>query len=322
MPGRLGIAIALAVLLCAGPALGQGAQRPVWITLGTAGGPMPNPLRSQPANALVAGDDVVLFDVGDGAVERMAAAGLRLGQVRAVFLSHLHSDHVAGLAGLIGLRWMTSVRAPLTVYGPPGTRTLVEGLLASMEPTREAGYGFPNGFGADPIHIGVKEIAGGASVAVLPGMEVIAAENTHYSFTPGSDEARRFKSLSYRIQARGRVIVYTGDTGPSEAVTRLAKGADLLVSEAQNLPALVKVIHAASPNMPASVFDATLEHLRRHHLSTEDVGRMASAAGVGAVVLTHLGPAPPPAAADALFLPGVKANFHGPVTVAKDLDRF
>jgi ribonuclease BN (tRNA processing enzyme) len=316
----VGIAAAL-MASAAAPAQTLPAQ-PVWVTLGTAGGPVPNPVRSQPANAVVIGNDIILMDVGDGAAERLAAAGLRLEQVRAVFLSHLHLDHTAGLAGVIGLRWMNDMRGPFRVYGPPGTRALVDGIVASMAPAQRAGFGLENGYGSHPVQVDVTETGASGPIEALPGVTVSAVENSHYSYRPGSPEAAASKALSFRLEARGRSIVYTGDTGPSDAVTRLAHGADLLVSEVQNLPALEETIRRFAPDMPAEAHARLSEHLRLHHISPEEVGAMADEAGVGAVVLTHLGPAPPPEGADPLFLPGVRSRYRGPVIVAVDLGRY
>ena len=298
------------------------AARPVFVTLGTSGGPVPNPARSQPANAVLIGDDILLLDTGDGAVGRLAAAGLRLDRVRAVLLSHLHLDHTAGLAGVIGLRWMNDMPGTLRIYGPPGTRALVDGIVASMAPARSAGFGLPGQREAAPVRVEVIEVGDGAAFEPLAGTTARAVENSHYSFPAGSPEAARSKALSFRIDAPGRSIVYTGDTGPSEAVTRLARGADLLVSEVQDLPAIEGLIRSAAPNMPAAAMNALMDHLRHHHLSPAQVGEIARQAGVGAVVLTHLGPAPVAAAAERLFLPALRAVYHGPVTVAVDLGRY
>ncbi|MGZ8311489.1 MAG: MBL fold metallo-hydrolase [Allosphingosinicella sp.] len=318
-----GLAAMLAMLAAGGAATAQPqAIRPVFVTLGTAGGPIPNPVRSQPANAVVIGDDVILMDAGDGAAGRLAAAGLRLDQVRAVFLSHLHLDHTAGLAGVVGLRWMNDMRGPFRVYGPPGTQALVDGIVASMAPARIAGFGFDHGYGSHAVRVDVTELGTSGPVEVLPGNTVSSVENSHYSYRPGSPQAAASKALSFRLEARGRSIVYTGDTGPSGAVTRLARGADLLVSEVQNLPALEETIRRFAPDMTVEAHARLSEHLRLHHISPEQVGAMAAEAGVGGVVLTHLGPAPPPDRADPLFIPGVRTRYQGPVAVAVDLGRY
>ena len=62
-------------------------------------------------------------------------------------------------------------------------------------------------------------------------LKVTAAENTHFHFHPGSPAYGKHKSYSYRFETPDRVIAFTGDTGESDAVTALAKDADILVSE-------------------------------------------------------------------------------------------
>ena len=138
-----------------------------WITLGTQGGPMPSSARSQPANVLLTRERAYLVDVGDGAAEQLAKAGIPLGEVRAVLLSHLHFDHTAGLLGVLGLRYQTSIYAPLKIYGPPGTKDLVDGLLAAMLPTAHSGYGMPgSAYHAPGEGIEVVELRAGAAFSL------------------------------------------------------------------------------------------------------------------------------------------------------------
>jgi ribonuclease BN (tRNA processing enzyme) len=312
------------LLSAAGSAAAQTQQpaAPAWITLGTMGGPVPEPGRSQPANALVLGRDVYLVDVGDGAVEQLAKAGLQAMQVKAVFLSHLHFDHTGGLAALLGLRYQTYAPGPLRIYGPPGTKALVDGLVASMRPAAAAGYGLPGAPVIDPAStVVVTEMADGATVT-LGAMTVRAAKNSHYSFAPGSAEDSRYQSLSLRFDLPGRSILYTGDTGPSPAVEKLGRGADLLVSEMIDVPATMAAIARLQPDMPAGQRDAMAEHLTRHHLTPRQVGDMAKAMGVQQVVLTHLVIARADAPAIERALAEIHQSFPGPVTAAHDLERF
>lgn len=294
----------------------------VFVTLGTMGGPVVNPRRSQPANLLVRGGEAYLIDVGDGAAQRLAGAGVRLPQLRAVFISHLHFDHTGGLAAVLGLRYQTDVPGVLTIYGPPGTRRLVDGIVASMEPAAEAGYGIPGARRISPATtVSVVELAGGGAVK-LGDMAVTAAENSHYSFAPGSPEAARHKSLSYRFDMPGRSIVYTGDTGPSATVERLARRAGMLVSEMIDLEATLALVRRTTPGMPAPAFAAIRRHLADHHLSPEQVGRLAAAAGVSRVVVTHMVPGSHDPADLARYRAGISRHFRGPVSFAKDGDRF
>ena len=293
-----------------------------FVTLGTQGGPLPSAERSQPANVLVRGPDAYVVDAGDGTVQRLAAAGIRLNRVRAVFLSHLHWDHVGGLQAVLGLRYQTNVPGVLTVYGPPGTQRLVDGLVASMQPGSEAGYGIPGARRIPPEDtVRVVELRDGGR-AELPGIAVTAAENSHYSFAPGSPEAERYKSLSFRFDMPERSIVYTGDTGPSADVERLAAGADVLVSEMIDLPATLDNVARVSPAMPPELREGMARHLADHHLSPVQVGEFAARAGVGRVVVTHLVPGRMTAEQEASYRAGIAQYYRGPVQFAADLDRF
>lgn len=323
--------IACALALCTAsisgasmPALAQQAQPGAssFITLGTMGGPVPDGNRSQPANVLVRGADAYLVDVGDGAVQQLAKAKIRVPQVKAAFLSHLHVDHTGGLAALLGLRNQTDIRDVITVYGPPGTRELVDGIIASMQPAARAGYGIPGQPWPAPAEaIKVVELADGQMVD-LGGMKVRVAQNTHYDFAPGSAEDQRYKSFSYRFDLPERSIVYTGDTGPSAAVEKLAAGADLLVSEMIDVDATLAAVARNAPNMPEAARKKLAQHLTTHHLVPRDIGLLASRAKVKAVVVTHFAGGTPSPARLADYPKEIGATFKGPVTIANDLDRF
>lgn len=293
-----------------------------WITLGTRGGPVASATRGQPGNALVDGGHVYLVDAGDGTVEQLAKAGIPALRVDAVFISHLHFDHTAGLAGLLGLRWQTNAGNVLRIYGPPGTRALVDGLLASMVPATSAGYGVPGAPEADPRQqVTVTELRDRGSAAI-DRMTVTARKNTHYSFVPGSAKDRAYESLSLRFDLPGRSIVYTGDTGPSAQVEDLARGADLLVAEMMDVDYTIAGVRHLSPGLDPRVLAATERHLHEHHLRPADVGELAQRAGVKGVVVTHFVGREPSEPGHFDYLREIARAYAGPVAIANDLDAF
>ena len=182
---------ALALLaMTFGPCAVRAADPPasVFITLGTMGGPIASATRSQPANLLVRGDAAYLIDSGDGAVEQLVKAGYRLQQVKAVFLSHLHIDHTGGLAAVMGLRYQNNPPGQLAIYGPPGTKQLVAGIVASLHPFMESGYGLPGTQRADPADL---MDPGAVDDPARGGSKLVCVRTCDGGFFPLATSARR-----------------------------------------------------------------------------------------------------------------------------------
>jgi ribonuclease BN (tRNA processing enzyme) len=120
------------------------------------------------------------------------------------------------------------------------------------------------------------------------------------------------------------VIVYTGDTGPSEQLTELASGAGTLITEVINLPAMQELLagQKAWQSAPAAIETTLMRHLEQDHLNSQEIGRMAARAGVKEVILTHLVPGVPDQDLQHVFIDGVKKFYSGKVTVARDLMTF
>ena len=295
---------------------GAGVQYPAtFITLGTNSGPLPNAQRMEPANVLLTSDRAMVIDAGDGAVSQLAKAGVALRQVDTVLISHFHFDHIGGLFALLSQRFQILVSAPLRVYGPPGTRKMVKSLCEAMRVGTR--YSDLEDYGSDTPcdNVVIQELTDGASF--LSGyVKVTAAANSHYAAFPGQ---RLSLSLSYRFDTPDRSIVYTGDTGPSAAVEKLAKGADLLVAEIMDPDLSLAEVDSKAPGLPPSQRAKIEAHFRLDHLSPQEVGLMAQRAGVKKLVLTHN------ALADK-DLPGAKETiakiYKSEIAFANDLDRF
>jgi ribonuclease BN (tRNA processing enzyme) len=318
------LTVSLAILgVCALSAANAPTATPVdqFIVLGSHGGPVSDRNRSQPANALVVGQRVYLVDAGVGAVQQLARAGISLAAVSGVFISHIHIDHTGGLFAVLGLRHQMGLPGKITIYGPPGIKAMVDGLISAVVPEAESGYGVPGEDYLPPQNtVEVVEVRDGARIK-LQDLSVSVAENTHYSFAKGSDMDRRFASLSFRFDLPARSIVYTGDTGPSDAVTNLARGADLLVTELAD-PKFAAVFVTPGPGPQPKRAREMHEHMVNHHISPDQVGQMAAKAKVKRIVITHLVAGRDPNVDTTPLVAGVRKWFEGPVEIAADLNRY
>ncbi|HEX5475112.1 MAG TPA: MBL fold metallo-hydrolase [Vicinamibacterales bacterium] len=300
--------------------------------LGTSGGPLLHAARSKPSTLLIVAGREYLIDCGIGTLHRMLEAGIDSTAVRTVFLTHLHSDHDLGLAEVMGNDFfvLSQRRSPerIAVYGPPDTKELVDAafrfIAVSVRPfaaENPSDYRTARGQLASPFV--AHEVARDGVIYQDDKIRVVAAGNSHYALMPPRDR-RRLESYAYRIETPDGVVVFTGDTGPSDAVARLAEGADVLVAESSTrgeddlkrfIDGMVKRNHW--PAARARDFHA---HFVSEHLNTSDVGQLARKAHVKAVVLHHYDP--DDKADQAAYVAGVKKRFSGSVFAPDDLDRY
>jgi ribonuclease BN (tRNA processing enzyme) len=273
------------------------------ILLGTAGGPTPKPNRAAPAQAIVVGDATYVVDCGNGVARQMALAGLRLGSMRCVFLTHHHSDHNADYGTLLLLAWASDLTTRVDTFGPPPLVEMTRQVLALHDTdirTRIADEGRPP---LAPL-IAPHEVTEGGLVFEDDRVRVTAALVEHPPLAP---------AFAYRFDCADRSIVISGDTRPSPALVALARGADVLVHEVMHLPSIEALI-ASEPNA------TTLrEHLLASHTTTEQVGRLATEAGVRTLVLSHFVPGGHPFLEDRVWHDAVRPHFAGELVVGRDL---
>jgi len=272
------------------------------VLLGTAGGPTPKVGRSAPAQAIVAGDRIYLVDCGDGVARQLALAGLPLRQLRAVFITHQHSDHNAGYGPLFLLGWTGGISAPVDTYGPPPLGRMTRLLLEAYDfdiTLRMQDEGRPP---LAPL-IRTHEITAGGEIFADDRVRVTAALNHH----PPIEH-----SFAYRVDAPDRSIVISGDTNYSKNVAALARGADILVHEVLYRPFWERPDAPQTPDIR--------RHIIASHTDAEDLGRLAAEAGVKTLVLTHFVPSEPTGAVpDEVWLAAARKHFRGEVLLGRDL---
>jgi ribonuclease BN (tRNA processing enzyme) len=274
------------------------------VLLGTGGGPTPKALRAAPAAALVIGGRLHMLDAGNGAARQAALAGLPLKNLAHVWISHLHSDHVADAFTLPWLAWSGALTTPVTVHGPKGMARMARDWLRFARTdidTRIADEGRPD----LRKLLSVAEVAPGVQLEA-GGLKVTAARVLHPPLT---------HSFAYRFDWAGKSVVYSGDTAPCPALIDLARGADVLVQEAMYLPALDRLI-AGESNAPT-----LRQHLLASHTTAEQAGEIAAAAGVRRLVLTHFVPGGDASVTDTDWAAAARQAFTGEVIVGRDLLR-
>ena len=321
------IAAATFLMALAASALSQtaspkpAASGTVIVTLGTRGGPLPTRGRTQSSNLLVVNKALYLIDAGDGVTRRLVKSGYDFRQVGHVFITHAHSDHTMGLATLLVSQWEYQRREPTVVYGG-GASALVKGAIAYLTPNAEIRWAEGKRTRMEEVFRG-RDVAPGA-VYQDANVRVSAVENTHFNFAPDSPGHGKYRSYSYRFETPGRIVVFTGDTGPSEALTQLAKGANVLVSEVTVVEDVMELLKRNGAWQAKSLSEQVswMRHMREEHVTPEQVGRMAAAAGVKTVVLTHFSPSIDRRDDYQRYAVEARKFFSGQVVVAKDLMQF
>jgi ribonuclease BN (tRNA processing enzyme) len=290
-------------------------------TLGTAAGPSLRPDRAQSSNLLTVNGTYYVIDAGDGVARRLAKAGIDVREIGTIFITHHHDDHTAGLGTLMSLAWDRQRTKPIHVYGPSRTEELVDAAVRYC--TISAEIRIADGGRTVPIaQVFFGHDIGTGMIYQDANLRVRAVENSHFAFHDGA-AAGKHKSYSYRFETPDRVIVFTGDTGPSDAVTELAKNADLLVTETSSCEDRKQSMikdgrwQAMAPAEQAGI----MRQATQGHMSLNDIATMATRANVKTVVLSHL----TQRFGSDDYTPWaeeVKKHFSGEVLVAKDLMEF
>lgn len=281
----------------------QAATKTRLILLGTGGGPRPRVDRTASSQVIIVNNAAYVVDCGDGIAQRLAAAKVPLQTLRHIFITHQHSDHNLDYGNLIHLAWAVGLETRVDTWGPPPLEKMTRLFLEMNEydiNIRIKDESYPPL--APLVH--PHELTQGGVVLSDGPVKVTATLVPHPIVEP---------AFAYRFDTPGRSIVISGDTAFSENLIQLAKGADVLVHEAMHLKGVERLV-ARVPNHPG-----LRQHLLASHTTVEDVGRVAQAAGVKLLVLSHLVPADDPAITDEMWIEGARVHYRGRVIVGRDL---
>ena len=272
------------------------------IVLGS-GTPNPDPNRAGSAYAVVVNETPYLIDFGPGVIRRAASLSPPWGgKIEAMtvknfehaFLTHIHSDHSAGLADLLLTPWIMGRDKKLNLYGPKGLEQMASSTLEAFED--DINYRI---YGTQPSNkIGYKFNFYLLTEGLIYEDENVSVEAftvPHGSF----DDA-----YGFRFTTKDKVIVFSGDTGPSKTLEKFAAGADILVHEVYSNAGFLK-----------KTKDWQIYH-QGHHTSTFEVGEIASRAKPKLLLLSHIlfwG-----STADEI-LKETQSTYKGEIKIAEDL---
>ena len=281
-----------------------------------SGSPMPDANRAGPCLAVLAGNQAFVFDAGSGSIRKLGRMGFPMPKIQAAFLTHLHSDHIDGLGELLLQAWVAGGRAaPLPVYGPAGTDQVIAGFNSAY--TNDQGYRVahhgaqivqPGGFGGAAQIITLADGTDSQVVYESSGVKITVIRVNHAPISP---------AFGYRIDYKGRSVALSGDTVYSPSFVAASKGADVMLHEALNKE-MIAVLGKKLAERGQAKNAQIMTDIQNYHASPEDAARSASEAGVQALVLYHMVPAPPARLIEPLFLGQASKLFKGTLKLAQD----
>ncbi|MEO0342577.1 MAG: MBL fold metallo-hydrolase [Pseudomonadota bacterium] len=271
--------------------------------MGVKGGPAIFPGSNMPTSLLLqmAGKNV-LIDAGLGVTRGVCDMGLRLPEIDAIYVSHLHSDHFLELGPFFHTAWTAGLKHPISVIGPSGLKDYWTNFLRSMDDDvalrieDEGRVPLKDLFEFAPIKAGAMDAPKGiAATAIL---------NDHPPIT---------ESFALRFEGDGKSFVFSGDTAPMETMISFAKDADLLVHEAMMVSGVDRLV-SKLPNHS----DRLRTHILQSHSPADQVGKIAAAAKVKHLALTHLVPNSDPHITTEDWTIEIRKAYDGRLSIGSD----
>lgn len=266
------------------------------------GTPLPDVSRAGPSAMIAAGSHLYLVDAGVDSARNLQLWKVPLERIDGVLITHLHSDHIGGLAEIRLQSWVAGRKTPLKVYGPPGIERVVAGFneayaIDDSYRTKHHGAAMLPPEAADLVAVPIVIAPGATTAPVFAalGLRVTAIRVKHEPANP---------AYGYRFDFGGRAVTISGDTIYDEDLAHAALGSDVLVHEGL-APELVGIMHdemlAAGRTRPAKI----MHDIPGYHTAPPDAAKIANLAHARLLLFTHLLPILPNAIAVRAFLKGV-----------------
>jgi ribonuclease Z len=266
------------------------------VTLLGTGNPEPRMDRFGPSILVEAGHEKLLFDCGRGAAQRIAQINVPFSEVTALFLTHLHSDHVVGIPDLWLTGWIRGRKTPMQVWGPAGTTPMMAHLEEAFSFDIRMRRDIDGKLPAQGVVVVAKDIEQGV-VYESGGIKVTAFTVDHGPVKP---------AVGYRVDFAGHSVVLSGDTRFSENLIRVAQGADVLVHEVIDPVAF----RASAPQRTAEANQIVIDH----HTTPEQAGTVFKQSRTRLAVYSHIVPAIAPD-----LVSQTRKTYSGPLEVGEDL---
>lgn len=297
IPGLLLTIVSSVGQIKAGKDILQVNEPVIKVTLLGTGTPQPGMDRFGASTLVQAGSETLLFDAGRGCLQRLRQIKVSYDTIDALFLTHLHSDHIVGLPDLWLTGWLTSKRAvPLKVFGPAGTDNMIEYLRKAFV------YDIKIRIEDDKApEEGSKLLATEIQEGVVyekNGVKVIAFLVDHYPVVP---------AFGFRIEFDGHSVVLSGDTRYSENLIKYAKGTDLLIHEVVIAP---DTLSKSDPKY----------NILAHHTTPEQAGKVFNEVKPKLAAYSHIGKMY--GHNEQELLKRTKVNYLGPIIIGEDLMSF